>query len=58
VPARERRLRPRLVLLQSDAVIRRRAQLLALVGDGARRYTLRLALARTPGGWAVTDVGA
>jgi hypothetical protein len=57
VPSRERRLRPRLVLLQSDAVTRRRARLLALVGDGVRRYTLRLELARTRGGWSVSDVG-
>jgi hypothetical protein len=57
VPTRERRLRPRLVLLQSDAVDHRRARLLALVGDGVRRYTLRLELARTRGGWSVSDVG-
>jgi hypothetical protein len=58
VPARERRLRPRLLLLLSEAVSRGRAQLLALVGDGAQRYTLHLRLARTAGSWTVTDVGA
>jgi hypothetical protein len=57
VPARERRLHPRLILLQSNVVGRRRAQLLALVGDGARRYTLRLELARRRGSWTVADLG-
>jgi hypothetical protein len=58
VPEHDRRLRPRLVLLQSDAVSHRRAQLLALIGDGAWRYTLHLELAHTAAGWFVTDVGA
>jgi hypothetical protein len=58
VPARERRLHPRLVLLQSDAVGHRHAQLLALIDDGARRYTLQLELSRSRGSWTVADVGA
>ncbi len=57
VPARESRRRPRLELIQSDGVSRERAQLVALVGDGKRRYTVRLQLARSPSGWRVTDLG-
>jgi hypothetical protein len=58
VPARERRRHARLVLVQSDTVTHRHAVLLALIGDGARRYTLRLELDRQPRrGWLVTDAG-
>jgi hypothetical protein len=53
VPAAERRRRPRLELLQSNGVSRERAALVALVGDGARRYSVRLQLANTPTGWLV-----
>jgi hypothetical protein len=57
VPARVRRRRPRLLLVQADGVGRLRGRLLALVGNGSRRYTVGLELARTRIGWAVTDVG-
>jgi hypothetical protein len=58
VPARERRRAPRLVLLQSDTVGHRDAELVALVSDGRRRYTVGLELARTGGGWQVERVGS
>jgi hypothetical protein len=58
VPARERRRRPRLVLVQTEGVSPAGASLTALVDDGARRYSVALELARTPAGWNVTDVGA
>ena len=58
VPPRERRRRPRLVLLQSDSVGHRHAELVALVDDGARRYTVALELERTAAGWHVTGVGS
>jgi hypothetical protein len=58
VPARERRRRPRLMLLQSATVGHRRAELVALVGDGRRRYTVALELARTRAGWQVARVGS
>jgi hypothetical protein len=57
VPPRETRRHPTIVLVQADGTGRRRANLTALVGDGARRYTVALALARTRAGWLVTDVG-
>jgi hypothetical protein len=57
VPARERRRRPRLELLQSDGVDRERARLLAMVRDGERRYTVGLELARSAAGWRVIDLG-
>ena len=57
VPAGERRRTPRLELLQSDAVGGGRAELVALVADGRRRYTIALDLARTRGRWTVTGVG-
>jgi hypothetical protein len=57
VPAAERRRRPRLLLLQADSVGRLRAGMRALVGDGARRYTVPLELERTAAGWVVTDLG-
>ncbi len=46
VPARERRRHPRVVLVQSNGVGRGRAELVALVRDGARRYTVPLELTR------------
>jgi hypothetical protein len=56
VPADERRRRPRLELLQSNSVSRERADLVALVGDGARRYEVRIPLANTATGWLVTGL--
>lgn len=58
VPAGERRRSPRLTLLQSNSVGHRHAELLALVDDGERRYTIALELARTATGWRVTRAGA
>jgi hypothetical protein len=58
VPARERRRRPWLVLLQSDTVGHRHTELVTLVGDGRRRYTVALELARTRAGWQVERVGS
>jgi hypothetical protein len=58
VPARERRRRPRLELLQSNGVSRDRAELVALVDDGRRRYPLHLQLANTRSGWLVTGLGS
>jgi hypothetical protein len=58
VPAAERRHRPRLVLLQAHGVAPRAGELVALVSDGARRYTVPLELARSRAGWRVTDVGS
>jgi hypothetical protein len=57
VPVRERRRRPRVVLLQSDGVSRRHAELRALVDDGPRRYAVPLELERTANGWTVTALG-
>lgn len=54
VPASERRRRPRVELLQTNGVNGERAELLALVRDGKRRYSLHLELANTPSGWLVT----
>lgn len=56
VPATERRRRARVELLQSDSVTRERAELLAVIDDGARRYTVDLQLANTPTGWLVTSL--
>jgi hypothetical protein len=58
VPMKERRRRPRVLLVQADSVTPTRARLLALVRDGRRRYTVPLALARTRAGWRVTSVGS
>jgi hypothetical protein len=58
VPAGERHRVPRLALLQSNSVGPRHAELLALVDDGKRRYTIALELIRTATGWRVTRVGA
>jgi hypothetical protein len=56
VPPRERARRPRVKLVQTDGVGPRAASLLVLVDDGARSYTLTLALERGAAGWAVTGV--
>jgi hypothetical protein len=56
VSARERARHPRVKLLQSDGVSPTAASLLALVDDGARRYTLTLELAHRAAGWIVTGV--
>jgi hypothetical protein len=58
VPEAERRRRPRLVLVQAHAVGEVRAAMLALVTDGARRYTVDLELERRRSGWRVTSVGS
>jgi hypothetical protein len=58
VPRQEARRRPRLVLLHADGAGRERAGMVALVSDGARRYTVALELARTVAGWRVIDVGS
>lgn len=56
VPASERRRRARVELLQSDSVTRERAELLAVIEDGARRYTIDLQLANTSAGWLVISL--
>jgi len=56
VPAAERRRRARVELVQSNGVSRERADLVALVRDGARRYGVHLQLANTPTGWLVTGL--
>jgi hypothetical protein len=43
-------------LVQTEGATADDARLTALVSDGRRRYTVRLALARTPAGWTVTAV--
>ena len=58
VPARERHRDPRIVLVQSNGVGRVRVELVALLGDGARRYTVPLELTRGRSGWKVTAVGS
>ena len=57
VPPAERRRRPRVLLVQSDGASPDGARLVALVGDGRRRYTVSLGLERRPAGWRVTSVG-
>ena len=57
VPAAERHRHPRVLALQSDGVSRARAEVSALVADGARRYTVTLELARRRAGWIVTSLG-
>ena len=49
---------PRLVLVQASGVGRREAALVALVSDGARRYTVPVELERAAAGWRVTRVGS
>jgi hypothetical protein len=58
VPAGEHRRIPRLVLLQSNSVGHGQAELLALVDDGKRRYTVTLELVHAATGWLVTRAGA
>ena len=58
VPACERHRRPRVVLVQSNGVGRSRAELVALIRDGARRYTVPLELMHGRTGWTVTAVGS
>jgi hypothetical protein len=58
VPGAERRRRPRLLLIQAHGVGEVRAAMLALVTDGARRYTVALELERRRSGWRVTSVGS
>jgi hypothetical protein len=58
VPAAERRRRPRIEHLQTEGATRRRAEAIAIVEDGARRYTVPLELSRTAAGWRVTAVGS
>jgi hypothetical protein len=57
VPARERRRRARVLLLQLDAAGPSGAGVRALVDDRARRYSVSLTLARVGGAWQVTRVG-
>jgi hypothetical protein len=57
VPAGEHRRRPRVVLVQANGVGDVRAAIVALVSDGARRYTVPLELERRRSGWIVTAVG-
>jgi hypothetical protein len=57
VPARERRRRARVVLLQLDGAGRTWAGVMALVDDRARRYSVALTLARVGRVWQVTRVG-
>jgi len=57
VPRRERRRHPTLELVQANGVGPVRADLVALVRDGASRYTVPLEVTRRRGGWIVTAVG-
>jgi hypothetical protein len=57
VPARAAHRRPRVVLLQTEGASRTRAAIVALVGDGPRRYSVELELIGGRSGWKVTDVG-
>ena len=57
VPPRERRHRPRVVLLQLDGAGRAWAGVVALVDDGARRYSVAMTLARVGRSWQVARVG-
>jgi hypothetical protein len=57
VPARERRRRARVVLLQLDGAGRTWAGVMALVDDGTRRYSVALTLARVGRAWQVARVG-
>lgn len=58
VPASERDRRARVEVLQAHGAGEVRAAMLALVDDGARRYTISLELERRRSGWLVTAVGA
>jgi hypothetical protein len=57
VPAGERARRPRVLIVQAEGVGAVRAGIVALVADGARRYTVPLELERRRSGWVVTGVG-
>jgi hypothetical protein len=57
VPPRERRHRPRVTLLQLDGAGRTWAGVVALVDDGARRYSVAMTLARVGRSWQVSRVG-
>jgi hypothetical protein len=57
VPPGERRQRPRVTLLQLDGAGRTWAGIVALVDDGARRYSVALTLARVGRAWQVTRAG-
>ncbi len=46
------------MLLQTNGVNGERAELVALVRDGRRRYSVPLELANTPSGWLVTGLGS
>jgi hypothetical protein len=56
--ARDRRRRARVELIQTDDVATSGIGLIALVADGARRYSVRLVLQRSGDRWLVTRVGA
>ncbi len=58
VPTHERRRTSRLVLLQSESVGHKHAEFVALVTDRKRRYTVAIALTRTPTGWQVDRAGS
>jgi len=58
VPAAERRRRAEIEAVTVQGGSPRRVGMLALVDDGRRRYSVRLALARYSGGWKVTEVGS
>jgi hypothetical protein len=58
VPPGVRKRRPHIVLLHAHGVAPRSGELVALVSDGARSYSVRLELERAPAGWRVVDVGS
>jgi hypothetical protein len=57
VPVSERRRRPRVLLVQANGVGEVRAAVVALIADGARRYTVPVELERRSSGWIVTSAG-
>ena len=58
VPPSERHRHARVVVLQANGAGPVRAAMIALVDDGAHRYTVSLELERRRTGWQVTNVGA
>ena len=58
VPPSERHRHARVVALQANGAGPVRAAMIALVDDGAHRYTVSLELERRRTGWQVTNVGA
>ena len=58
VPPGERHRHARVVALQANGAGPVRAAMIALVDDGAHRYTVSLELERRRTGWQVTNVGA